>query len=93
MLGFFKQLGYSWVRHYLANQYMRFLFILSQTEPEAFNLNVFINAQALPSENETKARATNNLTTTTLHYAGGMREFALDIGAHVGAHSHIRNYT
>ncbi|GJJ07278.1 hypothetical protein Clacol_001478 [Clathrus columnatus] len=52
-----------------------------QTEPKAFTLTVFLNAQALPSANETtKARSTNNLITTNLHYPGGMREFSLNLG-------------
>ncbi|KAF8492904.1 hypothetical protein JB92DRAFT_3236124 [Gautieria morchelliformis] len=53
---------------------------ISQTEPDAFTLSVFFNAQAAPSIHEPKPKGTNVLVPTKLQYPGGLREFPLDMG-------------
>ncbi|KAF8528781.1 hypothetical protein BU17DRAFT_79936 [Hysterangium stoloniferum] len=53
---------------------------ISLTEPDAFSLSIFLNAQAAPSAQEPKPKGTNVLVPTTLLYPGGLREFPLDMG-------------
>ncbi|KIJ37454.1 hypothetical protein M422DRAFT_33774, partial [Sphaerobolus stellatus SS14] len=51
-----------------------------QTEPEAFTLSLFLNAQIAPTTKEPKPKGTNVLVPTSLVYPGGLREFSIDMG-------------
>ncbi|TFK43826.1 hypothetical protein BDQ12DRAFT_695848 [Crucibulum laeve] len=56
--------------------------IIATTEPDAFYLDVFFNAQALrPSQDsKEKQRALNALIPTVIAYAGGQVDFTVDMG-------------
>lgn len=58
----------------------------SQTEPAAFFLDVFFNAQPLhpaQPDSKEKQRAANALVPSTIAYAGGPMEFSVDMGTEV----------
>ena len=55
----------------------------SRTEPDAFFLDVYFNAQSISPESKNKQRAPNALVPTMIAYAGGKREFAVDMGIEV----------
>ena len=55
----------------------------SRTEPEAFFLDVFFNAQSTRPEPKKKQRAPNALVPTTIAYAGGKMEFTVNMGPEV----------
>ncbi|EAU84430.1 hypothetical protein CC1G_01426 [Coprinopsis cinerea okayama7 len=56
--------------------------VVAETEPEAFFLDIFFNAQALQpgGESKEKQRAPNALVPTSIAYAGGQMDFAIDMG-------------
>ncbi|KAH9983532.1 hypothetical protein BJV74DRAFT_614460 [Russula compacta] len=54
--------------------------IVSETEPEAFVLQVFFNAHPISGDPKQKPKATNALVPTTIAYAGGHVDFSVDMG-------------
>ncbi|KAJ7639333.1 hypothetical protein FB45DRAFT_424905 [Roridomyces roridus] len=54
--------------------------IVACTEPDAFFLDVFFNAQPTTAESKEKQRATNALVPTSIAYAGGQVDFTVDMG-------------
>ena len=53
----------------------------SETEPEAFFLEVFFNAQPVGSPDaKQKQKASNVLIPSVIAYAGGAVDFAVDMG-------------
>ncbi|THH12845.1 hypothetical protein EW146_g7312, partial [Bondarzewia mesenterica] len=55
--------------------------IVSETEPEAFFLDVFFNAQPIATaDTKQKQKATNALVPTVMAYAGGLVDFTVDMG-------------
>ncbi|KAJ7771143.1 hypothetical protein DFH07DRAFT_1001581 [Mycena maculata] len=54
--------------------------LVACTEPDAFFLDVFFNAQATPTESKEKQRATNALVPTSIAYAGGQVDFSVEMG-------------
>lgn len=57
--------------------------LYSQTEPEAFYLDVYFNAQSNSQESKDKQRAPNALVPTSIAYAGGQVDFSVDLGTEV----------
>ncbi|PFH51340.1 hypothetical protein AMATHDRAFT_142962 [Amanita thiersii Skay4041] len=56
--------------------------IIASTEPDAFFLKVFFNAQPInPQQAKDKQRAVNALVPSVIAYSGGQVEFTVDIGA------------
>ncbi|KAJ7437107.1 hypothetical protein B0H11DRAFT_2108517 [Mycena galericulata] len=54
--------------------------LVACTEPDAFFLDVFFNALPTSTEPKEKQRATNALVPTSIAYAGGQVDFAVDMG-------------
>jgi hypothetical protein len=55
-----------------------------ETQPEAFFLNIYFNAQPLHANvDKEKQRAPNALIPTSIAYAGGQMEFPMDMGSEV----------
>ncbi|TFK25945.1 hypothetical protein FA15DRAFT_319512 [Coprinopsis marcescibilis] len=58
--------------------------VVAETEPDAFFVDIFFNAQPLQSnpnpEPKEKQRAPNALVPTSIAYAGGQMDFAIDMG-------------
>ncbi|KAG6850196.1 hypothetical protein H0H93_016625 [Arthromyces matolae] len=55
--------------------------IVAETEPEAFYLDVFLNAHPIPQADvKDKPRVPNALVPTSIAYAGRQVEYALDLG-------------
>ncbi|KAI9464297.1 hypothetical protein F5148DRAFT_1210170 [Russula earlei] len=54
--------------------------IVSETEPEAFVLEVFFNAHPISGDSKQKPKTTNALVPTSIAYAGGYAEFLVDMG-------------
>ncbi|KAJ3516816.1 hypothetical protein NLJ89_g881 [Agrocybe chaxingu] len=61
---------------------------VAETEPEAFYLNVYFNAQAVPTpggsqetQSQDKRQTKNALVPTRIAYAGGQTDFAVDMGS------------
>ncbi|KAH6914765.1 hypothetical protein BKA70DRAFT_1093863 [Coprinopsis sp. MPI-PUGE-AT-0042] len=56
--------------------------VVAETQPEAFFLNIYFNAQPLhPNVDKEKQRAPNALIPTSIAYAGGQMEFPMDMGS------------
>jgi hypothetical protein len=53
------------------------------TEPEAFVLEIFFNAHPISGDPKQKQKATNVLVPTSVAYAGGYADFAVDMGNEV----------
>ncbi|KZT24554.1 hypothetical protein NEOLEDRAFT_1116236 [Neolentinus lepideus HHB14362 ss-1] len=54
--------------------------IIARTVPEAFFLNVFLNAQPTTKDANKRPAASNALVPTTIAYPGGQVDFELDMG-------------
>ncbi|KAF8326413.1 hypothetical protein F5887DRAFT_1197258 [Amanita rubescens] len=55
--------------------------IIASTEPTAFYLQVFFNAQPIhPQSNKDKQRPVNELIPSVIAYSGGLVEFSVDMG-------------
>ncbi|KAJ2917473.1 hypothetical protein MD484_g2906, partial [Candolleomyces efflorescens] len=54
--------------------------VVSETEPEAFALDIFFHVQYTGPTEQTAKRAANALVPTSLAYAGGQMDFAVDMG-------------
>jgi hypothetical protein len=59
--------------------------IISRTEPEAFFLDVYFNAHPVgsPVDAKQKLKAPNALMPTVIPYAGGIVEYAVNMGSEV----------
>jgi hypothetical protein len=57
--------------------------IRSLTQPDAFYLDVFFNAQPLVPESKDRQHAVNALVPTSISYSGGLMDFAVDMGIEV----------
>ncbi|KAF8076742.1 hypothetical protein FPV67DRAFT_1472518 [Lyophyllum atratum] len=56
--------------------------VVAQTQPEAFFLEVFLNAHPIPqADAKEKPRVANALIPTVIAYAGGQVEFMVDMGS------------
>ncbi|KAK2465996.1 hypothetical protein APHAL10511_001637 [Amanita phalloides] len=56
--------------------------IIASTEPDAFFLQIFFNAQPIhPQQNKDKQRPVNELVPSLIAYSGGLVEFTVDMGA------------
>lgn len=56
----------------------------SRTEPEAFFLDVYFNAQPITTPDaKERPKHSNALVPTSIAYAGGQRDFAVDMGSEV----------
>lgn len=56
----------------------------SRTEPDAFFLDIFFNAHPVTGPNsKEKPKPSNALVPTSIAYAGGQKDFAVNMGAEV----------
>ena len=53
----------------------------SVTSPDAFYLDVFFNAQSVRGDGKDRQRPANALVPTSISYAGGLMDFAVDMGS------------
>jgi len=57
------------------------LHMRSVTSPDAFYLDVFFNAQSVRGDGKDRQRPANALMRTSISYAGGLMDFAVDMGS------------
>src|SRR5262245_37855228 len=55
----------------------------SRTEPDAFLLDVYLNAHSTAADSKNKPKAPNALVPTTIAYSGGCMDFAVDMAPEV----------
>ena len=69
---------------YTPSYYRVLITLHSRTEPHAFFLDVYFNAHPVSNSSaKEKPKPSNALVPTSLAYAGGQRDFAVNMGSEV----------